>query len=156
MNEAEYEAEYEAQRVERGFEMYRAVYGEDMPQPDPNASLYVGQMMRHLFAETWGREALSVRDRRLVIMGVLAALGQPDKVEIQFRRAHQLGELSLDELEEIVLQLVAYTGWGMMAPLSMLVPHMRAEAAAGGVSTAGELAHSGMNQSQKATIREDG
>src|SRR5689334_5757639 len=139
--EAEYEARLEARRMERGFETYRAVYGYDMPQPDPNASLYVGQMMRHLFAETWGREALSVRDRRLVIMGVLAALGQADKVEIQFRRAYELGELSLDELEEIVLQLVAYTGWGMVAPLSMLVPHMRAEAAAGAVGTAGAVAH---------------
>ena len=149
------EAEYEAQRVERGFEMYRAVYGDDMPQPDPNASLYVSQMMRHLFAETWGREALSVRDRRLVIMGVLTAMGQADKVEIQFRRAHELGELSFDELEEVVLQLAAYTGWGMVAPLSMLVPHMRAEARAGAVGTAGAVAHSGMNQSQKATIRDD-
>ena len=149
------EADYEAKRVERGFEMYRAVYGDDMPMPDPNASLYVGQMMRHLFAETWGREALSVRDRRLVIMGVLAATGNADKVEIQFRRAHELGELSLDELEEIVLQLVAYCGYGMISSLSMLVPQMRAEAAAGGVSTAGTLAHAGMNPSQKATIGYD-
>ena len=149
------EADYEAQRTERGFEMYRAVYGDDMPQPDPKASLYVGQMMRHLFAETWGREALSVRDRRLVIMGVLAASGQADKVEIQFRRAHELGELSFDELEEIVLQLVAYCGYGMISSLSMLVPHMRGEAAAGGVGTAGAVAHAGMNQSQKATIRDD-
>ena len=149
------EADYEAARVDRGFEMYRAVYGDDMPKPDPNSSLYVAQMMRHLFAETWGRDALSVRDRRLVIMGVLAATGQADKVEIQFRRAHELGELSLDELEEIVLQLVAYCGWGMISSLSMLVPHMRSEADAGGVGTAGALAHSGMNPSQRATIKDD-
>ena len=153
MNEAE--SDYEAKRIERGFELYRAVYGDDMPKPDPNSSLYVSQMMRHLFAETWGREALSVRDRRLVIMGVLAATGQADKVEIQFRRAQQLGELSLDELEEIVLQLAAYCGWGMISPLSMLVPHMRAEAEAGGVTTAGAFAHASMNPSQKATIQED-
>jgi len=153
MNEAE--SDYEAKRIERGFELYRAVYGDDMPKPDPNSSLYVSQMMRHLFAETWGREALSVRDRRLVIMGVLAATGQADKVEIQFRRAQQLGELSLDELEEIVLQLAAYCGWGMISPLSMLVPHMRAEAEAGGVSTAGAFAHASMNPSKKATIQED-
>jgi 4-carboxymuconolactone decarboxylase len=145
----------EKRRLERGYEMYRAVYGEDMPQPDPNASLYVGQMMRHLFADTWGREALSVRDRRLVIMGVLAATGQADKVEIQFRRAHELGELSLDQLEEVVLQLVAYCGWGMVSPLSMLVPHMRKEAESGAVLTAGAIAHSNMNPSQKATIRDD-
>ena len=152
---SEAESDYEAKRIERGFELYRQVYGDDMPKPDPNSSLYVSQMMRHLFAETWGREALSVRDRRLVIMGVLAATGQADKVEIQFRRAQQLGELSLDELEEIVLQLAAYCGWGMISPLSMLVPHMRAEAKAGGVSTAGALAHANMNESQKATIRDE-
>ena len=146
------EADYEARRLERGYEMYRAVYGDDMPKPDPNSSLYVGQMMRHLFADTWGREALSVRDRRLIIMGVLAATGQADKVEIQFRRAHELGELSLDELEEVVLQLVAYCGWGMISPLSMLVPQMRREAETGAVGTAGALAHSNMNPSQKATI----
>jgi 4-carboxymuconolactone decarboxylase len=148
------EADYEARRIERGFEMYRAVYGDDMPKPDPDSSLYVGQMMRHLFADTWGRDALSVRDRRLIIMGVLAATGQADKVEIQFRRAHELGELSLDELEEAVLQLVAYCGWGMISPLSMLVPQMRREAEAGAVGTAGALAHSNMNPSQKATITE--
>lgn len=145
----------DARRLERGYEMYRAVYGDDMPQPDPNASLYVGQMMRHLFADTWGREALSVRDRRLVIMGVLAATGQADKVEIQFRRAHELGELSLDQLEEVVLQLAAYCGWGMVSPLSMLVPQMRREAATGAVGTAGAAAHAGMNPSQKATIPGD-
>ena len=65
-----------------------------------------------------------------------------------------MGELSLDELEEVVLQLAAYCGWGMVSPLSMLVPHMRAEAAAGGVATAGAFAHASMNPSQKATIRE--
>ena len=146
------EADYEARRIERGFEMYRAVYGDDMPQPDPDSSLYVGQMMRHLFADTWGREALSVRDRRLIIMGVLAATGQADKVEIQFRRAHELGELSLDELEEAVLQLVAYCGWGMISPLSMLVPQMRREAESGAVGTAGASAHANMNPSQKAII----
>ena len=146
------EADYEARRIERGFEMYRAVYGDDMPQPDPDSSLYVGQMMRHLFADTWGRDALAVRDRRLIIMGVLAATGQADKVEIQFRRAHEMGELSLDELEEVVLQLVAYCGWGMISPLSMLVPQMRREAESGAVGTAGAAAHAGMNPSQKATI----
>jgi alkylhydroperoxidase/carboxymuconolactone decarboxylase family protein YurZ len=85
-------------------------------------------------------------------MGVLAATGQADKVEIQFRRAHELGELSLDQLEEVVLQLVAYCGWGMVSPLSMLVPHMRQEAESGAVRTAGAIAHSNMNPSQKATI----
>jgi 4-carboxymuconolactone decarboxylase len=144
--------EYEAERIERGFEMYRAVYGDDMPMPDPDASLYVAQMMRHLFAETWGREALSVRDRRLIIMGVLAAMGQADKVEIQFRRAFALDEMSFDQLEEVVLQLVAYCGWGLISPLSMLVPKMRAEAKGGAVGTAGATAHAGMNPSQQATI----
>ena len=140
-------------RVARGFEMYRAVYGDDMPTPDANASAYVGQMMQHLFAETWGRETLPVRDRRLVTMGILVASGQADKVEIQFRRAYELGELSLDELEEVILQMVAYCGWGQLAPLSMLVPKMRAEAARGGLKTAGDVAHAGMNDSQRATIK---
>jgi 4-carboxymuconolactone decarboxylase len=147
-------SEFEARRIERGFEMYRAVYGDDMPMPNPDASLYVAQMMRHLFAETWGREALSVRDRRLIIMGVLAAMGQADKVEIQFRRAFALDELNLDQLEEIVLQLVAYCGWGLISPLSMLVPKMREEARSGAVGTAGDVAHAGMNASQRATIHD--
>ena len=142
----------EQQRIARGFEMYRAVYGDDMPMPDPGSSAYVAQMMRHLFAETWGRGTLAVRDRRLVIMGILVASGQADKVEIQFRRSYELGELSLDELEEIILQMAAYCGWGQLAPLSMLVPQMRAEVAEGALKTAGMVAHAGMNASQRATI----
>lgn len=142
----------EQERIAKGFEYYAKVYGPDMPQPDPGASPYVAQLMQHLFAETWGRGTLSIRDRRLIVMGVLTAFGQADKVEIQFRRAFAEGELSLDELDEAVLQLVAYCGFGLTAPLSMLVPQLRAEAASGKVKTAGDSAHAGMNPSQRSTI----
>ena len=88
--------------IERGFEMYERVRRRHA-EARPECHLYVGQMMRHLSRRRGARGAV-VRDRRLVIMGVLAAR-QRRQVEIQFRRAHELGELSLDELEEIVLQL---------------------------------------------------
>ena len=48
---------------------------------------------------------LDIRDRRLVTIGVLAALGQAELLEIQFQCALDRGELTEDQVREIVLHL---------------------------------------------------
>jgi 4-carboxymuconolactone decarboxylase len=120
------------ERQAKGNDTYEAVYGDDGPnaKPPPGASLYVDVMIEQLFAEVWAREALSIRDRRLLVMGTLAAQGMADKVDMQLRRAVELGELTLDEADEVVLHLSHYVGWALASPLSMTVPNLRAEIAA--------------------------
>jgi len=65
----------------------------------------------HLFGEIWTRPALDIRDRRLMTIGVLAALGQAQLLEIQFRSALDRDELTEEQVRETVLHLTHYIGW---------------------------------------------
>jgi 4-carboxymuconolactone decarboxylase len=86
------------------------VYGfsvdpEEIPGP------YVATTVDHLFGEIWSRPGLGIRDRRLVTIGVLAALGQPKLLDIQFTSALRREELTVEEIREVVLHLTHYVGW---------------------------------------------
>lgn len=67
--------------------------------------------VEHLFGDIWCREGLSVPDRRLLTIGVLAALGRGDLLEIQFASALGRGELTPEALREVVVHLAHYVGW---------------------------------------------
>ena len=65
----------------------------------------------HLFADIWSRPALTVRERRLLLLGALTAQGSFDIAEIQIGAALRNGELSEEQLREIALFLCHYVGW---------------------------------------------
>tara|TARA_R110000772_G_scaffold268731_2_gene398363 strand:+ start:5313 stop:5702 length:390 start_codon:yes stop_codon:yes gene_type:complete len=73
---------------------------------------FVAETIDHLFADIWNRPGLSVRDRRLLVLGATAMLGKPELVEAQARGALLNNELTEAQLEEAVLQLAYYVGWG--------------------------------------------
>jgi 4-carboxymuconolactone decarboxylase len=113
-------------RYARGAEMYRAVYGrEDVPVR--GTSRYVDSMIEQLFGEVWAADVLSIRDRRLLVMGVLAAQGFMDRVDMQLRRAHALGELDAEQVDEAVLHLAHYVGWAMASPLATIAAELRVD-----------------------------
>jgi 4-carboxymuconolactone decarboxylase len=86
------------------------VYGFSV-DPDQVAGPYVDFTVDHLFGEVWTRPELDIRDRRLMTIGVLAALGQSQLVEIQFTSALDRGELTEDQVRETVVHLAHYIGW---------------------------------------------
>jgi 4-carboxymuconolactone decarboxylase len=65
----------------------------------------------HLFGEIWSRDGLSMRDRRLLLFGVVAALGEWKVLPIQLDAILANEELTPDELREIALFLTHYVGW---------------------------------------------
>ncbi len=93
-----------------GLAKMQEVYGFSV-DPDRIPGPYVDVTVDHLFGAVWTREALGTRDRRLMTIGVLAALGQPQLVEIQFRSALERGELTEEQVRETVLHLAHYVGW---------------------------------------------
>jgi len=68
-------------------------------------------MIGHLFGEVWTGEALDVPTRRLLVMGVLAAQHEFDTLGIQFSNALRTGELSAEQVREVVIQLIPYVGY---------------------------------------------
>ena len=104
------------------------VYGFNV-DPDTIAGPYVDVTVDHLFGEIWTREALDVRDRRLVTVGVLAALGQANLLEIQFRSALERGELTDEQVRELVLHLAHYIGWPLSTGVNAAAEKIIAERA---------------------------
>jgi 4-carboxymuconolactone decarboxylase len=98
-------------RRARGAATYRAVYGDDAVVIPPGASDFFDLMIDQLFAEVWSRPALDIPTRRLLVMGVLAAQHRFDVLQLQFRRALDAGELTVEQVREVVIQLVPYVGY---------------------------------------------
>ncbi|MGH9078842.1 MAG: carboxymuconolactone decarboxylase family protein [Acidimicrobiales bacterium] len=94
----------------RGMAKMQEVYGFSV-DPDEIPVPYVAFTVDHLFGQVWTRPELGIRDRRLMTIGVLAALGQSPLVEIQFQSALDRGELSEDQVRETVVHLTHYIGW---------------------------------------------
>lgn len=106
-------------RRERGLEWMRTVYGWDVPTVEGD---FVELTVDHLFGEVWAREGLSVRDRRLLLLGLLVGSGGLDDViGLQLDSALAQGDLSDDDLREIVVFLTHYAGWPKGAKLNSAV-----------------------------------
>lgn len=60
------------------------------------------------FGTIWARPGLSLRDRELICMAILIAIGAHG-VAIHFKHAHKVG-LTDEELKEIILQTIPYAG----------------------------------------------
>ncbi|CAN5814900.1 carboxymuconolactone decarboxylase family protein [soil metagenome] len=102
-----------SEKTRLGLETMDAVYGAGFSAAMPEGSNpMLDDTIDHLFGEIWSRPGLSVRDRRLLVMGATAALGRADLIEVQTRGALVNNELSPGELREAVLQLHYYVGWG--------------------------------------------
>lgn len=100
----------EARRA-RGLEVYRQVYGDDAFAFEPGQSDFFDTMLEQLFAEVWSRPALDVATRRLLVIGVLAAQHRFDPLAIQLERVLATGELTEEQVREVVLQLTPYVGY---------------------------------------------
>lgn len=99
-------------RRKRGLKWFNEVYGGVVPVPQGELfDDFVTNVMDNLFADIWSRPGLSVRDRRLVIMGVLAALGEGDTLGIQVRAALAKQELNAQQIRELLILLTQYIGF---------------------------------------------
>jgi len=98
-------------RRERGLAVYREVYGEDAALPPGGAAEFFDLLIiDQQFAEVWSRRALPISMRRLLTMGVLAATRRFDILELQFARALETGELTEEQVREVVIHLISYVG----------------------------------------------
>jgi 4-carboxymuconolactone decarboxylase len=74
-------------------------------------------MLEQLFGEVWTRSELPQRDRRLLTMGVIAALGEATTFGIQVRSALKNGEFTPTQIREILIHLAPYAGYPRTAGL---------------------------------------
>ena len=100
---------------EKGIKIRREVMGDarvdtSMSDLDDFNRDFMEQFITELgWGAVWGREGLSRKQRSLLNLGMLAALGRSSEFEGHFRGALNNG-LSRDELREALLQITLYCG----------------------------------------------
>ena len=92
----------------------RSVLGDayvDAQAADPNATM--AEFQEYLTATAWGVWArggpLSTRDRSLLVLAMLAALGRMEEFKLHAGASHRAG-VTPDELDELLFQIAAYCG----------------------------------------------
>ncbi|MCK2217341.1 carboxymuconolactone decarboxylase family protein [Actinomadura sp. ATCC 31491] len=99
-----------------------------------------GMMAERQFADVWARTVLSVRERRLLLLGLLVGQGLDELTEVQLDAALRTGALSATELREVVVFLSHYAGWARGSRLNDQVESLIERA---GGSGAGNGEHAG-------------
>ena len=93
----------------KGLDKMNEVYGWEMPNIEGNS--YFDLTVEHLFGAIWTRPGLSMRDKRIMTLTAVTAVGNRDLAEIQINAALLNGELTETELKEMALFLTHYLGF---------------------------------------------
>jgi 4-carboxymuconolactone decarboxylase len=102
----------------KGLAKMNEVYGWDMPDMPGD---YFALTVDHLFADIWSRPGLSMRDKRIMTLSVVTALGLPDLAEIQVNAALHNEEMSADELREMAIFITHYVGFPLGSAFNNVV-----------------------------------
>lgn len=101
-----------------GLDKMNEVYAWDMPDMPGE---YFALTVDHLFGRIWTRPGLSMRDRRLAVLGVLTAQGQSDLLEVQVNAVLHNEEFTLDELRELAVFITHYVGFPLGSRLNSAI-----------------------------------
>ena len=116
-----------------GLAKMNEVYGWEMPDMPGD---FFALTVDHLFGSIWTRSGLSMRDKRLMTLSVVTALGLQDLAEVQVNAALHNEELSAAELREVAIFLTHYVGFPLGSGLNGVVERVNAKrmkaAASGG------------------------
>ena len=106
-----------SERWATGYETIQKVYAGEVAIPPEGNVPFLDLMLKQVFAEVWTREELSMRDRRLLVMGVIAGMGESMPWGVQVKAALKNGELTPVQVRETLIQLAQYTGYPRAAGL---------------------------------------
>jgi 4-carboxymuconolactone decarboxylase len=105
----------EKERFELGMKRRRKVLGDawvdrsNARRNDFNAE-FLDLITRYAWGEIWSRPGLDERTRRLIVLGSMMALGRFDEFRMHVRAALAEGDLSKNDIKEVILQQAIYCG----------------------------------------------
>jgi 4-carboxymuconolactone decarboxylase len=108
----------------KGLEKMNEVYGWEMPDMPGD---YFALTADHLFGTIWTRPGLSMREKRMMTLTCVTALGISDLAEIQANAALANGELTVEELKEMAIFLTHYLGFPLGSKLDGVVTKVAAK-----------------------------
>jgi len=100
----------------KGLAKMNEVYGWEMP--DIKGDPYFDLTVDHLFGTVWSDSSLSMREKRIMTLACVTAVGRQDLAEIQINAALLNGELTDTELKEMAVFLTQYLGFPLGSALN--------------------------------------
>ena len=80
----------DAERRALGEETIKDVYAGDVVVP-PEGYAFTDVMLKQVFAELWTRDTLSMRDKRILLLGIIAEKGETMTFKIQIKASLKRG-----------------------------------------------------------------
>jgi 4-carboxymuconolactone decarboxylase len=120
---------HEMTRYERGLAKALELGG----QADPQTVASVGDLGRYLvefvFGDIYSRPGMNLREREMVAVAVLLALGREPQLRVHLKAALHIG-ITRQELEEVVLQTVPYVGFPLALSAMQVLAQLKSEESA--------------------------
>ncbi len=104
------------QRLERGAEEFADVNLIAAPKPDTPYTQ--AGILNYVFGHVWQRPGLTRRERRIITVACVAVDDSPMPLTAHVTSALHSGDLTKEEMDEIVLQFSAYYGFAKGQALS--------------------------------------
>lgn len=102
------------ERFEKGLHMRKQVLGAEYVEKSMKGADNFNREFQELVTEycwglCWGSDVLSKKERSILNLGMLAALGRMHEFELHFKGAVRNG-LTADQLKEVLTQIAVYCG----------------------------------------------
>lgn len=95
----------------KGSEIFAKVYCGDLEAPPKGEDEFMDLMIENLFAQIWSKETLSMGEKRLFLMGMIAGQGASDLFSFQASCALRNEELSADAIRDMIIMATQYVGY---------------------------------------------
>jgi 4-carboxymuconolactone decarboxylase len=121
---------HDEERWQRGLDIVNQVYGagsSDMMKGQEGQP-FVAETVNHVFGDIWAMPHLSIRDKRLLVIGASTMLGRSDLLAIQIAGAIVNGELTEEQLLELPRLMLFYAGAGNTTALFQGIMAAKAKA----------------------------
>jgi 4-carboxymuconolactone decarboxylase len=106
-------------RRDQGLQTLRKLGLPEEEEPIRGAKMW-DYTLQTAYCDLWSRQALSLRDREMVTIGILVSIGDEVDLRSHFRDAAPHVGLTLDECVETILHAVYYSGWPRRKAFNLL------------------------------------
>lgn len=113
----------DAERLRAGADGYVAVVGNEPPGDPADPSLR--GTFDTVFAELWTRGVLTRRERRLLTLACVTVSSSVSAVEAHTQAALRTGDLSYEEMLELIHHVAFYAGWPQSAQMTVAAGRAR-------------------------------
>jgi 4-carboxymuconolactone decarboxylase len=104
----------EQSRHERGLKLRMQMFGRENVEKRMRASGRLGEPLqtiinRDVYGDVWSRTALPTATKSLIMVGMMAAAGQPNELRVHLKGAIENG-CTEEQIQEVLLLITYYCG----------------------------------------------